>query len=126
MGRRRERAMSRHRCVPSQASKYVQRGRKSMLLPMFFAGAGGAGGERMADWAMAPEFAPAMGLGASVASLHAADGSREQCAATPAAAASGRAGIAAPRAGISKPGFIDHSDGANFRTSPAEVVMRSA
>jgi hypothetical protein len=45
--------------------------------------------------------------------------------ATSAAPASGAGGsgpaVTPPLAGIDKPGFIDHSDGANIRTGPAEA-----
>lgn len=60
---------------------------------------------RMDDWAMNDDLVCAMGLDAP---------------ATSAAPANTRT-ITPPKGGLDKPGFIDHSDGANLRTGPAEA-----
>ncbi len=58
----------------------------------------------MGDWVMSEELSSAMGLG---------DDSG--------VAAVGGSGMASPRAGINKSGFIDNSDGATLRSGPAEL-----
>jgi hypothetical protein len=65
----------------------------------------------MEDWAMTDELASAMGLEAGDT-----NGAPGVSVSSPA-----HAGIAPPKGGINKPGFIDHSDGSNLRTGPAEA-----
>jgi hypothetical protein len=69
---------------------------------------------RVDDWTMTEELSSAMGLAPI-------DGATSTSPLASSRSSSVGKDIAPPKAGINKSGFIDHSDGANLRSGPAEA-----